>query len=91
MMIKLTDLQIKEVIVINDGRRLGHISDLEINGDNGKITALIIIAKDKKAGLFGKPGELVIPWYNIETIGSDVILIRDVNTPTLYPEQKLIE
>ncbi|QKY68963.1 PRC-barrel domain-containing protein [Lentibacillus sp. CBA3610] len=34
-MITLSDLQIKEVIMMNDGKRLGHISDLEIDGDNG--------------------------------------------------------
>lgn len=90
-MIKLSELQIKEVIVINDGRRLGHISDLEIDGNNGKITALIIIVKDKKTGLFGKAGEMIIPWNNIETIGSDVILIREIEKPSLYSGQYLIE
>nr|WP_205520195.1 YlmC/YmxH family sporulation protein [Virgibacillus doumboii] len=90
-LIKLSDLQIKEVIVINDGRRLGHISDLEIDGNTGKITALILIVKDKKSGLFGKAGEMVIPWSDIETIGSDVILVRERKTPSLYPGQYLIE
>ncbi|MFC4557026.1 YlmC/YmxH family sporulation protein [Virgibacillus kekensis] len=87
-MVKLSELQIKEVIVIEDGRRLGHISDLEIDGDNGNITALVIIVKDKKNGLFGKAGEMVIPWHHIETIGSDVILVRDVGKPALYPDQQ---
>lgn len=90
-MIKLSELQIKEVIVINDGRRLGHISDLEIDGNSGKITALIFVIKDKNSGMFGKSGEMAIPWSDIETIGSDVILVRERKTPPMYPGQYLIE
>ncbi|SFD82351.1 sporulation protein, YlmC/YmxH family [Lentibacillus persicus] len=90
-MITLSELQIKEVIVINDGRRLGHISDLEIDGRTGKITALVLDMKEKKSGLFGKADELVIPWGHIEVIGSDVILVREVTIPALYPDQQLLE
>lgn len=90
-MIKLSELQIKEVIVIEDGSRLGHISDLDINDKTGRITALIIMIKEKKAGLFGKPGEIIIPWSHIQTIGSDVVLVKGVETPPLYSEQPFIE
>ncbi|HLR62199.1 MAG TPA: YlmC/YmxH family sporulation protein [Lentibacillus sp.] len=90
-MVTLSELQIKEVIVVNDGRRLGQLSDLEIDGDNGRITALVLIAKDKKSGFFGKSDELIIPWNNVEVIGTDVILVKDVKTPTLYSEQELLE
>ncbi|ALX47393.1 YlmC/YmxH family sporulation protein [Lentibacillus amyloliquefaciens] len=90
-MITLSDLQIKEVIVINDGRRLGHIADLEIDGNIGKITALVLDIKEKKSGFFGKADELIIPWSYIEVIGSDVILVREVNSPSLYPDQQLLE
>lgn len=91
-MIKLSELQIKEVIVISDGSRLGHISDLEIDGNTGMITALIIYTKEKKSGgLFGKPGEMEIPWNKIETIGTDVILISNPGTSTIYEEQQFFE
>ncbi len=80
----------KEVIVRNDGKRLGHISDLEIDGDNGRITALVIYVKDKKSGLFGKTDELIIPWNHIEVIGTDVILVREVTSPSLYPGQQFM-
>ncbi|GAA0445797.1 YlmC/YmxH family sporulation protein [Lentibacillus halophilus] len=90
-MVTLSDLQIKEVIMLNDGKRLGHISDLEIDTTNGRITALILYAKNKKSGLFGKADELIIPWNYIEVIGTDVILVKETSTPTLYPDQYLIE
>jgi len=85
-MIKLSELQIKEVIIIDDGKRLGHIYDLEIDPDNGMITAIIIAVRDKKSGLFGKTDELIIHWDQIVTIGSDVILVKEVRQPQLYTE-----
>ncbi|MEN2464653.1 YlmC/YmxH family sporulation protein [Ornithinibacillus sp. FSL M8-0202] len=85
-MITLSDLQAKELIVINDGRRLGHISDLEIDPDRGRIIALVIYNREKKGGFFGKPDELMIYWEQIVTIGSDVILVKDVDGAKLYLE-----
>ncbi|SHF49695.1 YlmC/YmxH family sporulation protein [Ornithinibacillus halophilus] len=85
-MVKLSELQVKEIIVINDGRRLGHISDLEIDPDKGRIIALIVYGREKKGGFFGKPDEIMIYWEQIVTIGSEVILVRDVVSPNLYIE-----
>lgn len=76
-LIKLSELQIKEVIVIDNGRRLGHIYDLEIDPDQGKIIAIILIVRDKMGGLFGKADELFIHWDQIVTIGTDVILVKE--------------
>ncbi|MBP1968186.1 YlmC/YmxH family sporulation protein [Virgibacillus natechei] len=83
-MIKLSELQLKEVIIIDDGRRLGHISDLEIDTDSGKILAIVLIMREKKSGIFGKPDELIIHWDQIVRIGSDVILVKEVQQPQLY-------
>ncbi|WP_373895944.1 YlmC/YmxH family sporulation protein [Virgibacillus natechei] len=85
-MIKLSELQTKEVIVVDDGSRLGHIADLEIDKDRGKILAIVIIMKEKKSGMFGKPDELIIHWDQIVRVGSDVILVKEVQQPELYGE-----
>ncbi|MFC2950188.1 YlmC/YmxH family sporulation protein [Virgibacillus sediminis] len=90
-MVKLSELQVKEVIMIDDGRRIGHISDLEIDPDNGKILAIVLIVKDKRDALFSKSEELVIPWNRIVRIGSDVILVREIHTPLLYGDASYIE
>ncbi|WP_164215385.1 YlmC/YmxH family sporulation protein [Virgibacillus sp. YIM 98842] len=82
-MIRLSELQLKEVIIIDDGSRLGHISDLEIDTDIGRIVGIVIIMKEKK-GIFDKPEELVIHWSQIIRIGSDVILVKNVDQPKLY-------
>lgn len=83
-MIKLSELQLKEIIIIDDGRRFGHITDLEIDGNTGKIIAIVVEAKDKKNGMFAKADELLISWDQIVRIGSDVILVNDVQGPSLY-------
>lgn len=75
-LIKLSELQVKEVIVIDSGRRLGHINDLEIDPEAGRITAIILSDRKKGSSLFGKSDEIVIYWRQIVTIGSDVILIQ---------------
>ncbi|MUV36211.1 uncharacterized protein JNUCC1_00012 [Lentibacillus sp. JNUCC-1] len=88
-MVLLSELQIKEVIIVENGSRLGHISDLEIDERTGRITAIILY--DKKGGMFGKADELIIPWKHIVTIGTDVILVHNRDDPDLYPNQLLLE
>ncbi|MDL4839982.1 YlmC/YmxH family sporulation protein [Aquibacillus rhizosphaerae] len=85
-MVTLTELQIKDIIMVEDGKKLGNITDLEIDVDKGKIIHLIIGTKGKMMGLFGKEEELTIPWENIVTIGSDVILVKKAIQPKLYTE-----
>lgn len=87
MMITLTELQIKDIIMVDDGRKLGNITDLEIDVDKGKILYLIIGTKGKVMGLFGKEEELMVPWENIVTIGSDVILVKKDQNPKLFSER----
>ncbi|ASN05843.1 YlmC/YmxH family sporulation protein [Virgibacillus necropolis] len=82
-MIKLSELQMKEIIVIENGTRLGHISDLEIDEVNGRILALIIQIKEGKNGMFAKSGEMIIGWHQIATIGEDVILVQLKENPLL--------
>lgn len=76
-MILLSELQAKEVIIVNSGRRLGHIVDLEIDPITGKIIAIILLAKTSAGGLFHKPEEVLVYWEQIVTIGTDVILVTD--------------
>ena len=84
-MIRLSELQLKEVISVVDGRRLGFIIDLEIDVRTGKITTLILADQDNNS-LFGKTEEVFIHWNQILRIGSDVILIKEVpGQSTLMP------
>lgn len=75
-MIKTSDLKQREVINIVDGKRLGFISDLDIDLEQARIRAIIIPAQNRVFGLFSRGGDYIIPWEQVRKIGSDVILVE---------------
>lgn len=80
-MIKISDLQTKDVVNITDGKKLGQVHDLELDLGRGRVEALVVPASSKMFSFFGGEEEYVIPWRNIVKIGSDVILVRLHTTP----------
>jgi YlmC/YmxH family sporulation protein len=74
-MVKTSELKQKEVINVNDGRRLGLVSDMEINMETGVLEAIVIPAGGKFLGFFSKENDIVIGWNSIKKIGVDVILV----------------
>lgn len=79
-MLKTSDLKVKEVINAIDGRRLGTITDIEIDMDTGRLTAIVVPGSGKFLGLFGRNEDIVIPWEKIHKIGIDVILVETNST-----------
>ncbi len=75
-MVKISDFQTKEVVNILDGKRLGQISDLEIDLRHGRVEAIVVPGPGKFLGFFASGNDLVIPWRNIVKIGKDVVLVR---------------
>lgn len=75
-MLKTSDLKLKEVINILDGKRLGAITDIEIDIETGRLTAIVVPGPGKFLGLFGRNEDVVIPWDKINKIGMDVILVE---------------
>ena len=73
---RISEFQIKDVVNVADGKKLGNISDIEINLETGKIDAIVISSTGKILGFFGKDDDVIIPWKNIIKIGEDVILVR---------------
>lgn len=86
-MVLLTDLQMKEVISVIDGRRIGFIIDLEIDVRTGRVISLILSDREGKGNFFQKAEEIEVPWKNILRIGADVILIREATAdgPLMLP------
>lgn len=70
-----SDFRQKEVININDGRRLGFVCDVEIDFENGRIEAIVIPGGGRLFGFLGKENDYVIPWDSIKKIGEDIILV----------------
>lgn len=92
-MISTSDLREKEIINVIDGRRLGLVSDIEVNLEKGRIDALIVPGPGRFLGLFGKDNDYIITWDEIKKIGIDVILVelKDVfvNKGEEYEHQSL--
>lgn len=85
---KISDFQTKDVINIVDGKRLGQISDLELDLRRGVIEAIVVPGYTRFMGLFGGGTDLIIPWRNIVKIGSDVVLVKMEELRTPYQEEQ---
>ncbi|MEA4882915.1 MAG: YlmC/YmxH family sporulation protein [Clostridia bacterium] len=77
MIQRTSDLRTKEVVSVNDGKRLGYIFDLEVDMDTGKVTSFIIPGSGRLLGFLGRGGELVLEWDRIRKVGLDVVLVDD--------------
>ncbi len=71
---RLADLQRKDVVSLKDGRRLGRIIDVEIDG-LGNIEYLVIEPK-RFFRFFTSTEETTVTFKQINKIGEDVILVE---------------
>ena len=69
------DFKHKEVININNAKRLGMVLDVTAKLKTGTIES-IIVPGSNKFNLFNSYDEIIIPWENIEVIGDEIILVR---------------
>ncbi|TZE81961.1 YlmC/YmxH family sporulation protein [Calorimonas adulescens] len=74
-MVKITELKEKEVVNIQNGCKLGYVSDIDINLEDGVVEALVIPGGSNFLGLFKRNNDIIIPWNFIRKIGVDVILV----------------
>ena len=68
-----TALKEKEIINLNNGKKLGRIIDIVFDNQTGKVQG-ILLPGDKK--LFHKADNIFVPLQNLKKIGDDVILIN---------------
>ena len=73
---RISDLQKKDVININDGTKIGNIVDVKINEISGKLEALVIERSSFSFNIFSQKGEIDIRFEQIQKIGEDVIIVR---------------
>ncbi|HNX29165.1 MAG TPA: YlmC/YmxH family sporulation protein [Syntrophomonadaceae bacterium] len=74
-MIKISDLQARDVINVLDGKKLGNIIDIDLDLDNGRVLGLVLPGRSK-GFIFSKREEMTVPWNKIIRIGRDVILVE---------------
>ncbi len=72
---KFSELRCKEVICVNDGARLGYVSDVTVELPEGRVVAIIVPGPCRILGLFCRKDDFVIPWSCIRRIGPDIILV----------------
>lgn len=86
-MVKTSELRMKDVINVVDGRRLGLIGDLELDLEHGSIKSLVVPGASRFLGLFGRDRDTVIDWQQIQKIGQDVILVEVTGSYAESPTQ----
>ena len=86
---KFTELRCKEVICVNDGQRLGFISDVKVEIPEGSVVAIVVPGPCRFLGLFGRRDDFVIPWNCIRRIGHDIVLVDIKPCDCRVPRSKL--
>ena len=76
MIERIAELKDRQVVCVGDGAILGYVGDIELDTENGKLSAIVIYGKPKALGIFGRDDDIVIPWENIEIIGDETILVK---------------
>ncbi|MBR4960404.1 MAG: YlmC/YmxH family sporulation protein [Clostridia bacterium] len=74
MLYTLRELERKDVINLCSGRFLGHVCDIELENDCGRVTALYVC----QDGIFGCniKERIRIAWDKIKCIGEDTIIVE---------------
>lgn len=75
-MLRTSDLRVREVIDIAEGRRLGPMTDVEVDLATGRVTHIIVPGPGRWFKFLGRDNDYVIPWENIYKVGVDVILVE---------------
>ena len=83
-----SQLRCKEVICLADGRRLGFVTDVEVEVPEGQVRAIVVPGKCRFFGLIGHTEDYVIPWGCIRRIGPDIILVDAKPAECLCPRPK---
>lgn len=69
----LKALKNKEVINVASGRRMGFVTDAELDMSDARLLAIVVSGG---GGIFSRGEDAVIPWACIEHIGEDLILVN---------------
>ena len=72
---KLSELQDKDIVNINDGKKIGKIVDAKINND-GFIEYLVVDERRNIRNILSSNSDINISFKQIKRIGSDVILVE---------------
>lgn len=73
---RLSDLQNKDIVNVNDGKNIGSIIDVRIDEESGNIVSFVIEPNKNFFKFFNRGADTEINWKSITKIGEDVILVN---------------
>lgn len=76
----------KEVVQLEQGVCLGRADDLAFDPATARLQNLILLGRPRLFGLLGREENLTIPWQEIETIGTDAVLVH-TQLPSAAPSK----
>lgn len=71
---RLSDLQNKDIVNVEDGKKIGTIIDVVIDKE-GNMESLIVQKSKFITNIFSNKDEMEVKWKQIQKIGEDVILV----------------
>ncbi|WP_328820835.1 YlmC/YmxH family sporulation protein [Peribacillus faecalis] len=85
---RISEFQMKDIVSLSNGRKLGNIHDLEIDLQTGQIYAIFVVNGSRWRSMFQKDEEVRIPWSRIKRIGTDIIFVDEAELRTIFDENK---
>ena len=76
---RLSDLQHKDIVALEDGKKIGNIIDVSID-ESGNMVALIVQKSKFIGNMFSSQNEIEIKWNQVKKIGEDVILVNIITS-----------
>ena len=76
----------KEVVQLEQGVCLGRADDLAFDPATARLQSLILLRPPRLFGLLRRQENLTIPWQEIETIGTDAVLVH-TQLPSAAPSK----
>ena len=73
MLYSFAEFRSKEVIDVGNGEKLGYVDDLEFDAQSAAVAAFVIRGRERLFGLLGREQDLMIPFRQIQLIGTDTI------------------
>ena len=71
---------------LEQGVCLGRADDLAFDPATARLQSLILLGRPRLFGLLGREESLTIPWQEIETIGTDAVLVH-TQLPSAAPSK----
>ena len=73
-MMRISDIMEKEIINVKNGKKLGFITDIDLDVDNGKVSSFSITGSS--GNFFSRGAEIdTVFWRDILRIGCDTIIV----------------